>query len=76
MVIVVGVWLGKVVIGSVMVVTRKRRRPMNERVNLTSMNSVFQRGAGPTQFSYEELASSTSNFSYEKKLGHGWFGDV
>ncbi|RWR77348.1 L-type lectin-domain-containing protein [Cinnamomum micranthum f. kanehirae] len=76
MVIVVAVLLGGVGIGSLMVVKRKRRRAMEENVTLTSMNCVFQRGAGPMRFSYEVLASATSNFSDEKKLGHGGFGDV
>ena len=50
-VIVVGVLSGGVGICSVMIVNTTRRRPIKERVNLTSLNSVFQRGAGPTRCS-------------------------
>ncbi|GMH24658.1 hypothetical protein Nepgr_026501 [Nepenthes gracilis] len=47
--------------------------------NATTNNfSVFwsYRGAGPRRFSYAELASATSNFSNQKKLGEGGFGSV
>ncbi|GJS84324.1 L-type lectin-domain containing receptor kinase IX.1 [Tanacetum coccineum] len=40
------------------------------------MNHKFETGIGPKQFSYHELAQSTSDFSENKKLGEGGFGKV
>nr|VDD07494.1 unnamed protein product [Brassica oleracea] len=45
--------------------------------NLTSLHEDLERGAGgPRRFSYKDLASATSNFLYERKLGEGGFGAV
>lgn len=44
--------------------------------NLTSMNYDLERRAGPRKFSYKDLATATNNFSNERKLGEGGFGEV
>ncbi|RWR77349.1 L-type lectin-domain-containing protein [Cinnamomum micranthum f. kanehirae] len=64
-IIFVGVLLVGLVWQMAWVMLVKRKKSRGKRVNLISMNSVFQRGAGPgpMQFSYEELASATINFS-------------
>ncbi|CAI0430899.1 unnamed protein product [Linum tenue] len=54
----------------------KQRREEMEKLNLTSINHELERGAGPRRFSYGDLASATSNFSKERKLGEGGFGEV
>ncbi|CAN1342790.1 L-type lectin-domain containing receptor kinase IX.1 [Linum perenne] len=43
---------------------------------MTSINDELERGAGPKRFSYDDLATATSNFSKERKLGEGGFGEV
>ncbi|KAF5454345.1 hypothetical protein F2P56_024017 [Juglans regia] len=53
---------------------KKKKTP--ETMNLTSINDDLERGAGPRRFSYGDLASSTNNFSNERKLGEGGFGAV
>ncbi|CAN0917585.1 L-type lectin-domain containing receptor kinase IX.1 [Linum grandiflorum] len=56
---------------------KQRRKEEMDKLNLTSINNELERGAaGPRRFSYEELASATSNFSKERKLGEGGFGEV
>ncbi|KAL5755233.1 hypothetical protein ACOSP7_023453 [Xanthoceras sorbifolium] len=55
---------------------RMRRKATENHVNLTSINDDLERGAGPRKFSYHNLASATSNFSNERKLGEGGFGAV
>ncbi|XP_059436762.1 L-type lectin-domain containing receptor kinase IX.1-like, partial [Corylus avellana] len=45
-------------------------------VNIVSTNDDLERGVGPRRFSYNQLASATSNFSNERKLGEGGFGAV
>ncbi|RWR79504.1 Protein kinase domain-containing protein [Cinnamomum micranthum f. kanehirae] len=58
---------------------KKRSRPkqaVERGINFTSMNNDFERGAGPKRFSYEALVLATNNFSNEKKLGAGGFGNV
>ncbi|PWA80623.1 concanavalin A-like lectin protein kinase family protein [Artemisia annua] len=40
------------------------------------MNNKFETGIGPKQFSYHELAQSSSDFAENKKLGEGGFGRV
>ncbi|OMP01649.1 hypothetical protein COLO4_11692 [Corchorus olitorius] len=52
------------------------KRRTAETTNLTSMNDDLERGAGPRRFSYPDLASATSNFSEQRKLGEGGFGAV
>ncbi|KAJ4824700.1 hypothetical protein Tsubulata_016492 [Turnera subulata] len=53
-----------------------QRRKKDETMTLTSINEDLERGAGPRRFSYDDLASATSNFSEERKLGEGGFGAV
>lgn len=55
---------------------KKKRDETAETMNLTSINDDLERGAGPKRFSYVDLASATSNFSDERKLGEGGFGAV
>ncbi|OMP01650.1 hypothetical protein COLO4_11693 [Corchorus olitorius] len=55
-------------------VRRRKRRELLS--NTASITHDFERGAGPRRFSIEELASATSNFSNERKLGEGGFGGV
>ncbi|XP_021890446.1 L-type lectin-domain containing receptor kinase IX.1-like [Carica papaya] len=55
---------------------QKMRKKSPEEMNLTSINDDLERGAGPRRFSYTDLASATSNFSNERKLGEGGFGEV
>ena len=40
------------------------------------MDDVFEKGAGPRRFSYDELSRATWGFSDEEKLGEGGFGAV
>ncbi|XP_048537355.1 L-type lectin-domain containing receptor kinase IX.1-like [Triticum urartu] len=40
------------------------------------MDDVFEKGAGPRRFSYDELSRATRGFSDEEKLGEGGFGAV
>ncbi|CAN6343746.1 unnamed protein product [Urochloa humidicola] len=40
------------------------------------MDDEFDRGTGPKQFRYSELATATDNFADYKKLGQGGFGSV
>ncbi|XP_013748805.2 L-type lectin-domain containing receptor kinase IX.1-like [Brassica napus] len=54
---------------------RKKKAGKTEE-NLTSLHEDLERGAGPRRFSYKDLASATSNFLYERKLGEGGFGAV
>ncbi|KAF9599835.1 hypothetical protein IFM89_001781 [Coptis chinensis] len=51
----------------------RRKRLAKEKADQTSIN--FEIGV-PRRFSYKELASATSNFSIERKLGEGGFGGV
>ncbi|KAK2656652.1 hypothetical protein Ddye_009704 [Dipteronia dyeriana] len=55
---------------------RMKSKATETAVNLTSINDDLERGAGPRKFSYDNLASATSNFSSERKLGEGGFGAV
>ncbi|CAH2080580.1 unnamed protein product [Thlaspi arvense] len=52
------------------------REATTERNNTTSINYDLERGAGPRRYSYKDLSSATSNFSSERKLGQGGFGEV
>ncbi|CAH2080581.1 unnamed protein product [Thlaspi arvense] len=52
------------------------REATTERDNLTSINYDLERAAGPRRYSYKDLSSATSNFSRERKLGEGGFGEV
>ncbi|KAB1200348.1 L-type lectin-domain containing receptor kinase IX.1 [Morella rubra] len=45
-------------------------------MSFTSISDDLERGAGPRSFLYKDLASSTKNFSKERKLGEGGFGEV
>lgn len=64
------------------VILRKRKQISKEvpdreaAINLTSMNYDLERRAGPRKFSYKDLATATNNFSNERKLGEGGFGEV
>ncbi|KAM3296612.1 hypothetical protein ACQJBY_038783 [Aegilops geniculata] len=40
------------------------------------MDDVFEKGAGPRRFNYDELSRVTRGFSDEEKLGEGGFGAV
>lgn len=68
----------------VMFVIFKKRKALMEKgsesdekgVNLTSMNYDLERRAGPRRFDYKDLVLATNNFSKEKKLGEGGFGEV
>jgi serine/threonine protein kinase len=40
------------------------------------MEDDFEKGTGPKQFRYGELAIATDNFADERKLGEGGFGSV
>ncbi|KAK3211105.1 hypothetical protein Dsin_015811 [Dipteronia sinensis] len=55
---------------------RMERKAKETAVNITSINDDLEGGAGPRKFSYDNLASFTSNFSNERKLGEGGFGAV
>ncbi|KAF7130825.1 hypothetical protein RHSIM_Rhsim10G0176100 [Rhododendron simsii] len=60
-------------------VLRKRRRVQREKtekIHLTSIHDDLERGAGPRRFSYGNLATATSNFSAQRKLGEEGFGGV
>lgn len=61
-------------------ISRRRRLQVKEKsaetANLTGINDDLERGAGPRRFSYNDLASATSNFNGDKKLGEGGFGAV
>ncbi|RWR83143.1 L-type lectin-domain-containing protein [Cinnamomum micranthum f. kanehirae] len=54
----------------------RQKQAVEEGINFTAMNNDFERGAGPKRFSYEALVLATNNFSNEKKLGAGGFGNV
>nr|XP_043630098.1 L-type lectin-domain containing receptor kinase IX.1-like [Erigeron canadensis] len=58
---------------------KKNKRGNNETEEIsfdTVMNNEFEMGIGPKEFSYDELAQSTSNFAENKKLGEGGLGGV
>ncbi|WZZ80479.1 hypothetical protein YC2023_101051 [Brassica napus] len=55
---------------------KQRKERAGKTENLTSLHEDLERGAGPRRFSYKDLASATSNFLYERKLGEGGFGAV
>ncbi|GAA0166443.1 hypothetical protein LIER_21596 [Lithospermum erythrorhizon] len=66
--------------GGIALATIRRRRQnkskSSETDHLTSMNDDLERGTGPRKFCYKDLATATSNFSVERKLGQGGFGGV
>ncbi|KAK3211148.1 hypothetical protein Dsin_015854 [Dipteronia sinensis] len=72
-----GILIAGVITGFVILRKRKQmKRNAAETMNLTSINDDLERGAGPRRFSYKDLASATSNFSDDRKLGEGGFGAV
>ncbi|KAK3211115.1 hypothetical protein Dsin_015821 [Dipteronia sinensis] len=72
-----GVLIAGLIAGFLILQRLKQAKGNNtETVNLTSINDDLERGAGPRRFSYTDLASATSNFSDERKLGEGGFGAV
>ncbi|KAE8654358.1 L-type lectin-domain containing receptor kinase IX.2 [Hibiscus syriacus] len=72
--------VGVVIAGTVIafIIWRKKyvKRTTLETTNLISINYHLQRGAGPSRFSYIDLASATNNFSKHGKLGERGFGAV
>ncbi|KDP41155.1 hypothetical protein JCGZ_03649 [Jatropha curcas] len=58
------------------IIRRRKAEAMKLSTGITSINEDLERGAGPRRFSYEDLVSSTNNFSDERKLGEGGFGAV
>ncbi|GAB4847197.1 hypothetical protein Ancab_026207 [Ancistrocladus abbreviatus] len=73
--------IGVMILGGTIIVLiywkkRKSKKENPEAEGLTSFNDELERGAGPRRFSYVELASTTNNFSAERKLGEGGFGGV
>ncbi|KAL7583112.1 hypothetical protein Lser_V15G45971 [Lactuca serriola] len=54
---------------------RKKRREGKQGFNVV-MDNVFEMGTGPKNFSYQQLARSTSDFAEDQKLGEGGFGGV
>ncbi|KAK2656646.1 hypothetical protein Ddye_009698 [Dipteronia dyeriana] len=73
----VGVLIAGLIVGFLILRRLKQAKGNNtETVNLTSINDDLERGAGPRRFTYTDLASATSNFSDERKLGEGGFGAV
>ncbi|XP_052198080.1 L-type lectin-domain containing receptor kinase IX.1-like isoform X1 [Diospyros lotus] len=68
-----------VLVAAAIILWRRRSRAKAKSavpVNPTSINDDLERGAGPRRYSYIDLASATSNFSEERKLGEGGFGGV
>lgn len=55
---------------------QKGKNSMQKTALATSINDDLERGAGPRRFSYKDLATATSNFSNDRKLGEGGFGAV
>ncbi|KAG9131399.1 hypothetical protein Leryth_022187 [Lithospermum erythrorhizon] len=55
---------------------RQNKNKTSETDHLTLMNDDLERGTGPRKFCYKDLATATSNFSVERKLGQGGFGGV
>ncbi|MBA0577511.1 hypothetical protein Golob_027305 [Gossypium lobatum] len=55
--------------------TRKRRK-LEAAENLTSINDALEKGTRPRKFSYVDLATSTNNFSEQRKLAEGGFGAI
>ncbi|XP_010453084.1 PREDICTED: L-type lectin-domain containing receptor kinase IX.1-like isoform X2 [Camelina sativa] len=66
------------IIGSLIVFLKRkqRKKKAEETANLTSINDDLERGAGPRRFTYKDLASAANNFSDDRKLGEGGFGEV
>ncbi|GLT29972.1 hypothetical protein SLA2020_047990 [Shorea laevis] len=57
----------------------RQRKKVNKRAevtNLTSINDDFEMDTRPRRFSYQDLASTTNDFSQDGKLGEGGFGAV
>ncbi|CAI9304248.1 unnamed protein product [Lactuca saligna] len=54
---------------------RKKRREGKQGFNV-GMDNEFEMGTGPKNFSYQQLARSTSDFAEDQKLGEGGFGGV
>ncbi|GAA0151640.1 hypothetical protein LIER_37324 [Lithospermum erythrorhizon] len=54
----------------------QNKNKTSETDHLTLMNDDLERGTGPRKFCYKDLATATSNFSVERKLGQGGFGGV
>ncbi|XP_028801446.1 L-type lectin-domain containing receptor kinase IX.1-like [Neltuma alba] len=54
----------------------KNKKNMEDDESSEKMSDDFERGTGPKKYSYAELASATSYFKDEQKLGQGGFGGV
>uniref|UniRef100_A0A0D9X1V2 Protein kinase domain-containing protein n=1 Tax=Leersia perrieri TaxID=77586 RepID=A0A0D9X1V2_9ORYZ len=79
---VVGVSIGSVLILVVLglcmcfLLWRRRRKQAELHEETRAMEDEFEKGLGPKQFQYVELAIATDNFSETHKLGEGGFGSV
>ncbi|KAL1541710.1 L-type lectin-domain containing receptor kinase IX.1-like [Salvia divinorum] len=80
--LIVGLAVGALVLVAAAVlacVLLKRRRAKKTRNRAYSISIGYddlERATGPRRFSYQELASATSNFSEARKQGEGGFGGV
>ncbi|KAF2283877.1 hypothetical protein GH714_016752 [Hevea brasiliensis] len=70
------VLIGAVIIAFGVWWTKKMMKGIKETINLMSINEDLERGRGLQRFSYNELASATSNFSSDTALVEGGFLSV
>ncbi|KAF2283878.1 hypothetical protein GH714_016754 [Hevea brasiliensis] len=70
------VLIGAVIIAFGVRWTKKMMRGIIETINLMSINDDLERGRGLQRFSYNKLASATSNFSNDTKFVEGGFHSV
>lgn len=85
-VVIVSITIGGIILLGLFVwfMLRIRKSELEESIDEQPMISIirdtidvqFEKETGPRKFSYEELASATSNFDERKKLGEGEFGEV
>ncbi|KAL6873739.1 hypothetical protein ACP4OV_013821 [Aristida adscensionis] len=62
-----------VIVGSLV---RRRRKPTDGDSDREEAAELEMRGMGPRRYRYQELATATSNFAEEEKLGRGGFGSI